>query len=77
MNRSSNPALKKLNNQADAFGFGAVESATYGGIGIKVGIYLALTIVSAILFVAMLPTILENNPTLAIALLIMFLVTLA
>lgn len=75
MNRSSNPAIKKLNSQPDAFGFGAVETASYAGIGIKVGIYLALTIVSAILFVALLPTILVNNPTLAMALLIMFIVT--
>ncbi len=75
MNRSSNPAIKKLGNQPDAFGFGAVQAASYAGIGIKVGIYLALTIVSAILFVALLPTIFANNPTLAIALIAMFFVT--
>lgn len=75
MNRSSNPAIKKLGNQSDAFGFGAVETASYAGIGIKVGIYIALTIVSAILFVALLPTFFANNPTLAIAFLVMFFVT--
>lgn len=75
MNRSSNPAIKKLGSQPDAFGFGVAETASYSGIGIKVGIYLALTIVSAILFVALLPTILTSNPTLAIAMLVMFFVT--
>lgn len=70
MNRSSNPALKKLGNNADAFGFGATETATYAGIGIKVGIYIALTLVSAFLFVALLPTLLVNNPVLATSLLI-------
>ena len=69
MNRTSNPAIRKLGGNPQAFGFGAVETASYAGIGIKVGIYLALTLVSAILFVALLPTLLVSNPTLALALL--------
>ena len=73
MNRSSNPAIRKLGGNAQAFGFGTTEVASYAGIGVKVGIYLALTLVSAILFVALLPTLLVRNPSLASALLIVFL----
>ncbi|MBQ9716079.1 MAG: Bax inhibitor-1/YccA family protein [Clostridia bacterium] len=77
MNRSSNPAIKKLGKNADAFGFGAVERASYAGIGLKVGIYVALTLLSAVLFVALLPTLFANNPGVAAAMLIMFIITAA
>ena len=75
MNRSSNPAIRKLGGNAQAFGFGTTEVASYAGIGVKVGIYIALTLVSAILFVALLPTLLVNNPSFALALLIVCVVT--
>lgn len=51
--RSSNPAIKKVRNLNEAVGFGAANPATYGGVGLKVMYYLALTIVSAIVFVAL------------------------
>jgi len=69
MFNSSNPAIKKL-GKGEAVGFGVSNPASYAGIGAKIGIYLALTIVSAILFVALIPSLLVKNPTLATALLI-------
>ena len=74
MNRSSNPAIRKLGGNSQAFGFGNSQVASYAGIGAKVGIYLALTLVSALVFVALLPTMLTNNPSLALALLMVCLV---
>ena len=42
-----------MRNLNEAVGFGAANPATYGGVGLKVMYYLALTIVSAIVFVAL------------------------
>ncbi len=50
--RSSNPAIKKVTNLNEAAGFGESNPATYGGIGLKVFYYIALTIASAIVFIA-------------------------
>ena len=55
MQNSSNPAIKKLRKQAqESVGFGAQNPASYGGIGIKIGFFLLLTLVSAIAFVLLL-----------------------
>ena len=69
MRNSSNPALKRLKSQT-AVGFGTANPATYGGIGLKVFYYLIVTLVAAVGFVALFPSLLESNPTLASGLLI-------
>ncbi len=66
---TSNPALKRLKKQT-AEGFGTANPATYGGIGLKVFYYLIITLVAAVAFVALLPAMLETNPTLAVGLLV-------
>lgn len=42
-------------------GFEAQNPASYGGIGIKIGFFLLLTLVSAILFVLLLPNMVNNG----------------
>lgn len=71
---SSNPAIKKLKKCGSAEGFGAVNPATYGGIGLKVLYYLAITVVSAVLFVAFLPTLVSANSVIAPVLLVAFMI---
>lgn len=66
---TSNPALKRLKKQT-AEGFGTANPATYGGIGFKVLYYIIITLVAAVGFVALLPRVMESNPTLAVGLLI-------
>ncbi len=62
MQNSSNPAIKKLRKQAqESVGFGAQNPASYGGIGIKIGFFLLLTLVSAIVFVLLLPNMVNNG----------------